>query len=294
MGEILSLVAALVWALAVIFLRKSGETISPFGLNLFKITITAPLLMLTLLAVREPILSGAPITDYIILFASGIIGIAISDTLFHLSLNMIGAGISAITGCLYSPLVALMAFLMLDERLGPWHYMGMALVLAGVIVAARHKPPKGATTRQIIIGVLWGVLAMATVAFGIVIAKPVLVRSPVLWATTIRQIGSLGVMFPAALISRGRRQFFSVFRPSHSWRFSIPATMLGSYIALLAWIGGMKYTLTGKAAILNQTSTIFILLFASLFLREPITRRKLFASALAITGIILVTYASVP
>jgi drug/metabolite transporter (DMT)-like permease len=140
-----------------------------------------------------------------------------------------------------------------------------------------------------VIGVVWGVLAMATVAFGIIIAKPVLNRSPVLWATAIRQIGSLAILLPIALVSRRRREFFSVFKPSRSWRFSLPATILGSYLALIAWIAGMKYTLTGIAAILNQSATIFILLFATLLLGEPMTRRKIFASALAIAGILIVT-----
>jgi drug/metabolite transporter (DMT)-like permease len=74
----------------------------------------------------------------------------------------------------------------------------------------------------------------------------------------------------------------------------LPATLLGSYIALLAWIAGMKYTLVGIAAILNQTSTIFILLFASLLLQEPVTRRKIIASVLAIAGILLVTLGAAP
>jgi drug/metabolite transporter (DMT)-like permease len=290
MGELFSLLAALIWAIAVIFLRRSGESVAPFALNLFRVALTGPLLLITLLVARQPLVSGAPLADYLILFASGIIAIAISDTMFHRSLNMIGAGISAITGCSYSPIMALIAFFILGERLGLWQFAGMALILLAVITAARHKPPKGTAARRLVVGVVWGVLAMATVAFGIVIAKPVLNRSPVLWATTVRQLGSLGVLLPAALISSRRREFLGVFRPSGSWRFSIPATLLGSYLALLAWIAGMKYTLTGIAAILNQTSTIFILIFASLLLGEPLTRRKALAAAMAVAGILMVTF----
>jgi len=291
MGELFSVLAAVIWAMAVIFLRKSGEHVSPFALNLFRVAVTTPLFILTVLAAGQPILSGAPLSDYLILFASGIIAIAVSDTLLHKSLNMIGAGISAITGCLYSPFVTIMAFLMIDEKLGPWQFLGMGLVASGVIVAAKHKPPEGATRRQIALGVMWGVLAMATVAFGIVIAKPVLVRSSVLWATAMRQLGSLAVLLPAAIALPRYRKSFAVFRPSASWKHTLPATLLGSYFALMAWITGMKYTLTGVASILNQTSTVFILIFAALILKEPFTRRKLAAVTLAIAGIVVVTLA---
>jgi drug/metabolite transporter (DMT)-like permease len=293
MGELFATLAAVIWAAAVIFLKRSGESVSPFALNLFRVVLTCPLLVLTLIVARQPVLYDAPVTDYLILFASGIIAIAISDTLFHLSLNMIGAGISAIVGCTYSPFAIVFGFMLLGERLGLWQFVGMGLVLAGIVTAAAHRPPKGATPRRIVVGVTWGILAMASVAVGIVIAKPVLNRSPVLWATAIRQIGSLIVLVPAALILPGRRDYFRVFRPSHSWRFSIPATLLGSYIALIVWIAGMKYTMVGTAAILNQSSTIFILLFATIFLKEALTRRKIAASALAIAGIAIVAFASV-
>ena len=55
------------------------------------------------------------------------------------------------------------------------------------------------------------------------------------------------------------------------------------------WLAGMKYTQAGIAAILNQTSSIHILIFASLFLHEPFTRQKFFSACLAIAGVVLVT-----
>ena len=75
----------------------------------------------------------------------GIIAIAISDTLFHMSLNIVGAGISAIIDCLYSPLTVLLATLLLGERLGALQLLGMVLVISGVLAAARHEPPHGVT-----------------------------------------------------------------------------------------------------------------------------------------------------
>lgn len=292
MGEFFALLAAVVWSNAVILLKKSGESVSPLSLNLFRVGVTVPLLILTLVVLRQPVRYEAPLTDYLILFASGIIAIAVSDTLLHKSLNMVGAGISAIVGCLYSPLVVIMAFLLIGERFTGLQLAGMGLIIAGVVVAARHKPPKGAGTRQIVIGVLLGALSLVALALGIVIAKPVLNRSPVVWATTMRQTGALAALLPIALISSRRKQILLAFKPSPTWKYTIPATLLGSYVSLMAWIAGMKYTLAGIAAILNQSSTIFILLFATVFLKEPMTRRKMVAAALAICGIVLVTFAT--
>jgi drug/metabolite transporter (DMT)-like permease len=289
MGTFYALMTAVMWAAAIIFLKRSGETIAPFALNVFRVVLSTALLVPTVLLAGREIFYPAPLRDYLILFASGVIAIAISDTFLLMALNRLGAGIMAIVDCLYAPFIVLFAFILLGERLGPWQWIGMALVIVGVLIAARHEPPRGTTARQILVGSLFGIVAMTTVAFGIVLAKPVLERSPILWATTMRQIGALAVMIPAALILPARREIFSPFKPARSWKYTIPATLLGSYFALIFWIGGMKYSLAGPAAILNQTSSIYVLIFASIFLKEPFTARKVIASVLAIGGIVMVT-----
>jgi drug/metabolite transporter (DMT)-like permease len=289
MGELLALLTALIWAAAVILLKRSGESVPPFALNLFRVTVSSVLLLPTAFLAGQASVTSASLSDILLLVASGAIGVAISDTLFHASLNRIGAGISAIIDCLYSPLTVLLAFLALNERLSTLQLVGLALVLGGVFAAARHEPPHGVAPRQVAVGVVWGVLAMVALAVGIVIAKPVLDRSTLLWAATVRQVGCLAVMLPVALLSRRRAQILGALRPSSVWLHSLPGAVLGSYLGLICWIGGLKYTKVGVAAILNQSSTIYILILAAIFLKEPFTRRKLLASLVALAGIILVT-----
>ncbi|MBN2171665.1 MAG: DMT family transporter [Candidatus Krumholzibacteriota bacterium] len=289
MGELYALASAITWGLAVILFKKSGETVPPFALNLFRVVVSLVVFVPLLFITGQGLLRPAPAMDYLILALSGVIGIALSDTLFHRALNMVGAGIVAIVDCLYSPFVLLFAWSLLGEMLTVRQALGMILVIAGVIVASRHRPPPGLTPRRLVLGILLGAGAMATVSFAIVIAKPVLERHPVVWATSVRQIACVLVMLPAALLSPRRRRILSVFRPRRDWRYSVSGTMLGSCLALLFWIAGMKYAPASLVAILNQTSTIYVLIFATLFLREPFTRRKGLAAALAVAGILLVT-----
>jgi drug/metabolite transporter (DMT)-like permease len=288
-GEPLALLTALIWAVAVILLKRSGESVPPFALNLFRVSVSSALLLPTAALAGQASFASASLSDIFLLVASGAMGVAVSDTLFHASLNRVGAGISAIIDCLYSPLTVLLAFLILNERLSALQIVGMALVLGGVSAAVRHKPPHGVAPHQVAVGVLLGVLAMISLAAAIVIAKPVLDRAPLLWAATVRQVGCLAVMFPVALLSPRRAQILGALRPSAVWLHSLPGAVLGSYLAMMCWIGGLKYTKVGVAAILNQSSTIYILVLAAIFLKEPFTRRKLVASLVALAGIILVT-----
>jgi drug/metabolite transporter (DMT)-like permease len=288
-GELYALASAVVWALAMIALKKSGETAPPFALNLFRVIVSIPLFLVTLLALGEPLWRPTPPSDVIVLFASGIIGIALSDTLLHAALNRMGAGLTGIVDCLYSPFVVLGAALVLSERLTAWQMAGMVLVVAGVGIASRHEPPEGVTRQRLWAGVVYGVLAMATVAAGIIIAKPVLGHTPVIWATSMRQVGALLVMAPVGLLLPDRAKHFGPLRPHRQSPLLLLSAFLGSYLSVTLWIAGMKYTQVGSAAILNQSSSIFVLVFASLFLGEPFTGRKALAGALAVGGILMVT-----
>ncbi len=292
MGEIYALTCGLAWAFAVILFRKSGESVGPLALNLFRVSISCFLFLMTLFILQSPLFGRAPWQDYAILMISGVIAIAISDTLFHMCLNRVGAGVNAIVDLLYSPFVILVAFFMLGETLSIRNILGMCLIISGVVLTTRMKTPPGIPRKVIIQGVLFGVGAMASLAVGIVMAKPVLERSDVLWATTVRQLGSLMALVPIAFLLPGRAARFSVFLPSKSWGFAIPGTVLGSYFALILWIAGLKYVETGKAAILNQTSTLYILVLASIFLKEPFGAQKALALFLAAAGVSLVLYPS--
>lgn len=289
MGEVCALGAAVVWAFAVILLLRSGETVGPFALNLFRIALSLPLLIATTLLAGGALLRSAPPADYLLLLASGVIGIAMADTLFHKSLNMTGAGISAIVNTSYAPAVVLLAYLLLGERVSAVDLAGMALILSGIFLSSTLRPPRACTRRELLKGIAIGLLADLLLAFAIVIAKPVLNRSPVLWAATVRQVGCLAALLLTTLFVPRMRGAYGFLRPAPVWRFMVPAAALGSFLSLLLWIAGMKYTLASVAAILNQTSTIFILMLAVLFLREPFTKRKGVAAALALAGVLLIT-----
>ncbi len=166
--------------------------------------------------------------------------------------------------------------------------LGMGLLVTGLVIATQVKPPEGTSRRDLIIGICLGTAAMAFLGFGIVLAKQVLSGANVIWATAVRQFGSLLVLIPASLIRKDRKKIWSVFKPGPSWKYSLPGTILGSYLALILWIAGMKMIPAGKAAILNQSSTIYILILATVILKEPFGVRKAAAAALSISGVLLV------
>lgn len=290
-GEICALLSALSWAGALVLFKLSGERIPPLALNLFKNTVALILLTLTLLVLGdgpEKVLQFEP-ADLITLMLSGFLGIAVADTVFFFSLNLMGVGLVAIVECLYSPLVILCAALLLSETLHVNHYLGGALIIFAVLICSRHEVPLGRTRGQIVAGFVLGAAAMALMAFGIVMAKPVLEVNhfPLIWAATLRLVAGTVALAALALASPKRLGHFAGFKPSRIWWVSIPGAVLGTYFAMIFWVAGFKYAKASIAAILNQTSVIFAIILATLILREPFTRRKLIAVVLAAGGVFL-------
>ncbi len=289
LGQLLSLVSALLWAFSVVLFRLSGRSMTPVGLNLFKSAVAVLMLVPTLLLFGRGWDPGGHVPDVLILFVAGAVGIAVADTVFFQGLNLVGAGLSQIASCSYSPFVILMSFFALGERLTPGDGIGAVLILSGIFISARTDPPRGVGTAELRKGILLCTVAMALNALGVVIGKPVLNRTPVLWATTARLAGGLLTLALIAWFVPGLRRSWKAFIPHRNWRIALPASVIGTYLTMIVWIAGMKFAPVSIASILNQTSAIFVLPVAALMLKEPITLRKLAAVALALGGVALVT-----
>jgi drug/metabolite transporter (DMT)-like permease len=305
LGELFALLAAITWAVALVLFKRSGETVSPLAMSMFKNVVACLCLGATLLVLEVfpqvlPAGDGAvplgrvrdlPATDIGILLLSGILGIAIADTLLFYALDLIGVGLVTVAECTYTPFVMLFAWMLLDEGVESSDVVGAGMVLAGVLISSTHAPPADRTRRQLLLGSLLCVAAIGLMAVGIVWAKPIIERTSLLPTTMMRLIGGTVIMTLMIAVSRRRAAFFAVLKPSRAWRTMVPASVLGTYLAMIFWVGGFKYTKASIAAVLNQTSTIFALIMATLILKEPFTKRKMTAAVLAFAGVAVVTLA---
>ena len=287
-GEVLALLTAIAWAFAVILFKKSGEAVHPIGLNLFKNTLSAVLLVPSIYLLGDSLFHPAPIQDYILFLASGALGIGLSDTLFFKSLNILGAGLSAIVDCLYSPFIIALSTVFLAESLGAIQIVGVLMIVFAVLTATSERKSNSADGKTILKGVIYGVLAMATNAAGIVMIKPALERSPLFWVTEIRLVGGAIVLLIVLLLHKHRREIVRSIFSAKRWVYTLSGSFIGAYLAMLLWLAGMKYTQASVASALNQTSNIFIFIFAALLLREKITVYRLTGIIFGVCGAILV------
>jgi len=286
----LALLCAIIWAVAVIMFRKSGETIHPLALNVFKNLLAFVLFLPTMGILGEPVLRPAPIGEYLLLLLSGVLGLGLGDTLFFVSLNYLGAGLTSIVGCLYSPFIIALAVLYLGETLAPLQIVGAASIIAAILIATLRIERGVVTKRNLLLGIGFGALGTASTSIGVVMIKPLLEQSPLLWATEVRLAGGVVALLVMLGFHPARRKIMNTLFSTKKWIYPIAGAVLGAYLAMFIWLGGMKYTQASVASVLNQTSSVFVFILAVIFLREPVNAKRVIGIMLAFAGVFLVSF----
>jgi drug/metabolite transporter (DMT)-like permease len=287
-GEALSLGCAVSWAFVLILFRHTGKSVHPFALNLFKNIIAFGLFIPTILLWHGPHLPRIEAADAGRLLLSGFLGLGVADTLVFTSLNVLGAGVMAIVECLYSPFVILFSLMWLGETLSRIQAIGCALVVIAVFIASVTINVQGVPKRDIRRGIVVGMTAIIMIAAGVVIAKPALSGTPLLWAIETRYLGGLvGVLALRPFLKGKVGEAVPKLAPNE-W-LTLFASSTVAYLQMMMWLGGMKFAQASIAAVLNQTATIFTIVLAALILHEPLTRVRFGAATLAMAGVFLIT-----
>ncbi len=283
LGELFSIGAAACWGAGVVLYKQLGERLPPVALNLYKNAIVIAAMIPTVLLVHGTALPQFTNWQVALTLLSGVLGISVADTLYFKALNTLGAGRTGVLGNLFSPMVILLSFLFLGERLTLLQFSGFLLVMFGVLLVNQRRADEPLAPAQLRRGVAMGIAAIALNAGGIVMVKPVLEAAPFFWVALLR-LGAalLPMLWLWWLLPAHHRA--PPWR-SLPWTLLIVAALLGQYVAMLLWLAGYKYTSASIASILNETASIFILLFAWIWLKEPLSRRKLAGVACTFGGV---------
>ena len=287
MGDLYAVITAVCWSSAVILFDISTKNFTAIQLNVLKnfIGVFGFILTIFLFSIPSPNFSQQ---DIFTLALSGFLGILIADGLFLESLRRLGSGISAVVSTIYTPTVFIIAFILFNETINLHSYIGGVLVLGGITISV-FQPPKTIKKRDLYIGILFGIMANILTAYSVLIIKPIMKNNSVIYVALYRF--SIGFIFGILIniLKSGIKQVIQKFKQGLTNQYVILGAFLGTYLSVIFWLAGYKYTLAGRAAIYNQLSTVFIIILARVFLKEPMTSKKIIGVSLAIFGAIIVS-----
>ena len=286
MGDLYAVITAVCWSSAVILFDISTKSFTAIQLNVLKnfIGVFGFILTIVLFSIPSPSFSQQ---DIFTLALSGFLGILIADGLFLESLRRLGSGLSAVVSTIYTPTVFIIAFILFNETINLHSYIGGVLVLGGITISV-FQPPKTIKKRDLYIGILFGIMANILTAYSVLIIKPIMKNNSVVYVALYRF--SIGFIFGILInvVKSGTKMVIQKFKQGLTNHYVILGALLGTYLSVIFWLSGYKYTLAGRAAIYNQLSTVFIVILARIFLKEPLTSKKVIGVSLAIFGAIIV------
>lgn len=288
LGELYSVACALAWAIAIVLFKKSGESLAPFALNLFKNALGLVLMAVTIVLWQGAAWPSIPTDALLLIAVSGVLGIAAGDTLYFRALNAIGASRVAVAQTLYSPFVIGLSALFLGERLNLWQFGGVALVLAGILLVTHTRGVEAVNAQQLRRGAWWAIASVFLMAVGVVISKPLLERYDFLWVVMLRIAAGLIGMLLLVAWRRNAVALWRDYQRVRHWPQVIAGAFFGTYVSMLLWLAGYKYTDASIAAVLNEFTAVFVLPLAVWFLHERVQRRQVVGVALALAGVGLV------
>ncbi len=290
-GMALSVLCALFWASAVIFFKRSGEEVGPLSLNFIKNCISVVLYTLTLPLLSISFIPNLTMQQWLVTALSGILGIGMGDAFFFAALNRLGASRIAVVDCLYNPSMIILSVIFLGEPFSLAMAIGTIMVLCGLALTLQRKSLKPTSAesgpreiKQVLTGVVYGISGIVSMAASIVMIKPMLGEIPVFWVIWWRMIWGFLALFAWMAIHPRRFEFARKLTGIKSWRFVLPGVIVGGYFATIAWLYGMSLTNVSVASVLNQLSTIFIIILAAVFLKEKPDRKRIIAAFLGFGG----------
>lgn len=296
-GEVLALMAALFWSIAVVIFKSLSQKISPFLINALKNTIALICFIITLSILDIPFWNNTFTNqEYIKFIISGILGMGIADAIFIYSLSKIGANRIAILNCFEPIAVYLFTFLLLGTSLSTLESLGFIIVIISILVINYENDQDDIDPKIKKRGMLLQICAILCSALSMVMIKETLnvhrvEINSIIWIAVFRLFIGFTVSWIIFLFLKNTKKLLRALNDKETIIKIIASSVFGTFMALSCWMMGQAYIeKLPLASILGQTALIFILLFSWIFLNEKITRIRILASVFALLGVFLSNY----
>jgi drug/metabolite transporter (DMT)-like permease len=283
-GIACALASGFAWAVGAILYRRLSDRLSAPGLNLTKSVLSVGVLATaTLLFGLQPI----DRQSLALLAVSGVLGIAVGDTLFFMALKHLGATIVLLLVTLGQVLTVVLAVVLLGEKSSGLVWLGIALVILGVALGMLTKLTEE-NRRYNLRGLLFGLLAVAAMAVGVIITKRGIATVSAVQATTIRMVSGVIGLVVWGLATGRTAEWLAPLRDRTLVRNVAVAVCVASLGGFWLSHVAIKYVEVSIANTLNSTEPIFVLPLAAIFLRERIRWNVVVGAVVAVGGVVVI------
>ena len=292
-GTIYALTAALSWAGSSAILKSLTAKIDALSLNALRLCVIFLLLLAIIpLSGRATEFVNTPLISLVYLIISGVIALAIGETIFIKSLSYLDVSQAfPIAQCSYPVFTMILAVSLLGESFTWVGGLGAFFVLLGMYLIMSTRKTSGinsASGRISRKGIVLALTAGAAWATSSVTLKLGVLDMDPLVTAAIRVSSATTVFLPFALSQRKRGALQLRRYGSRSLALALTSGIIGPGVGMVLFIIAIQSIGAGKTAVLAATSLPFLLPFSGFILKEKLTRLTLMGIVIGIAGICLV------
>ena len=305
LGEIISLVVAVLWTATALFSDEASRRIGSLSANVVRLSLASVFLGLLLwVTLGRPWPVFADGKTWLWLALSALVGYVFGDwCLFNCYLS-IGARFGQLFMTLAPPIAAIAGWMLLGERLRPTIWLAMAVTLGGIALSilGRESGERRLTFTLPLKGILLGLGAGLGQGFGLVLSKiglqhysaalPVDVPSSMATmlpfaSTMVRAlVGAAGFLLLMAI----RREVPLLRAAVHDRKgmsYALGMTLFGPVLGVSLSLMAVQYTDAGIASTLMALTPVLILLPSALLYRQRIRPKEWIGAVVSILGVAL-------
>ncbi len=284
-----ALLAAAMWGSASIFFTLSSREIGAGNLNrlrlIFAVIILSGIISAT---VGWDWVSHITHEEYALLGLSGVIGLAFGDRFYFSALKEMGPRLSTQVFALNPVTSTVLAWVFLDEKLGFWPLLGIAIAICGVIVVTSERRQKGNSSHATTRGVIFALIATGCHSGAFVLAKHVMAdKIDSLTGSFVRMVSAMLVVWAVAAISGKSLSTFRSMSTLRRWKLVVAGSILGPSIGVWVALIGITHAPVGVASTLMALTPLFVIPLVVLTQNEKVSRRAILGSLIAFGGVVL-------
>lgn len=282
-GILSALLSACSWAFGTITFERIGKAVPFVGITFLK-GVFSILLMIVLILFTGG-LYNIGWWEFSFLSLSGIIGIAIGDSLFFKSLQDLGAKVQVIFFLLGQVLTMVLSLLFLGEILTVEQYIGASILLGGVVVTTWGTQTNHPNKSR---GIILGLLSMLCFSISAIMVKAAIADVPVITATFYRMLFGTIFTLGYGVASKNFKSWITPLKDRKLCGLFILNVVVITYGGFLLSMAAIKFISVSLASVLSATEPLFVLLLAFIINKDRATKRELIGAAITLIGLFLI------
>ena len=300
-GETAAIITALLWTTCSILFASAGKRIGALSVNSIRIVMALAFLSTAHLIFFGTIIPDANQSQYFYLGLSGIIGLALGDMGYFGVLVILGPRKGILLMSMAPIFSTISAYFILDEVLGIWTILGIAVTLSGVIIVIIERDGenkvedvtgKPLSKRIKIYGILLGLGGAIGQGIGLVVSKYGMYvgtnnDEPLhsLSVSLIRMLAASILIWIIVIASGKLNNVRKAVKDKKAMKRTLGGAFSGPFLGVWLSMVAITYTVAGVAATLMALAPVIIIPVVWVIYREKTNWRGIIGAVVAMIGV---------